>query len=71
MNDFNVHQKKDSGRTTLYMSEKLPDLTNIMIFLIVMVSKEHKITVLGEVKRFLESAIEKTIIFLNLKSYKR
>lgn len=32
MNDFNVHQKKDSGRTTLYMSEKLPDLTNIMIF---------------------------------------
>jgi len=61
MSDYNVHQKKDPGRTTQYMSENFSDLANMANekLLNSHVSKEHKLEVLNEIKECLETAIEK------------
>ena len=61
MSDYNVHQKKDPGRTTQYMSENFSDLANMANekLLDSSVSKEHKVEVLREVISDITSAIEK------------
>ena len=61
MSDYNVHQKKEPGRTTQYMSENFSDLANMANekLLDSSVSKEHKIEVLNEIKECLETALEK------------
>ena len=61
MSDYNVHQKKDPGRTTQYMSDNFSDLAKMANEKLLNnhVSKEHKLEVLNEVKECLETAIEK------------
>ncbi len=61
MSEYNVHQKKDPGRTTQYMSENFSDLANMANEKLLdhSVSKEHKIEVLKEVHSGIETAIEK------------
>lgn len=61
MSDYNVHQKKDPGRTTQYMSENFSDLANMANekLLDSSVSKEHKLAVLKEVQSDIQAAIDK------------
>ena len=61
MDKYNVHQKKDAGRTTQYMSENFSDLADMANNKLLDngVSKERRIEVLKEINSEINSALKK------------
>ena len=61
MDKYNVHQKKDAGRTTQYMSENFSDLANLANekLLDQGVSKERKVEILKEIHGDILNALKK------------
>lgn len=61
MDKYNVHQKKDAGRTTQYMSENFSDLANLANEKLLEkgVSKERKVEVLREIYSDILTALKK------------
>lgn len=61
MDKYNVHQKKDAGRTTQYMSENFSDLANLANEKLLEkgVSKERKVEVLREIYSDILVALKK------------
>ncbi|MCM8539532.1 MAG: hypothetical protein NE328_04605 [Lentisphaeraceae bacterium] len=61
MDKYNVHQKKDAGRTTQYMSENFSDLADMANNKLLDngVSKERRIEVLKEINSEINSSLKK------------